>query len=187
MVDTWDEIEQAKNEQRHELHLNGESISQKLTKNDMKLPSALFDLDALNYLEISDTNLTEVPDDISQLKNLINLALHRNQIEKVGAFFNELPKMKFFDISFNKLSSLPETLVLEPVHTLNLSNNKLTFLGEMSSAVNLSILHIEHNELEGMPDGLENLPHLLEIHASNNSFKSLPDKFQRGKSINVIR
>lgn len=186
MAETWDEIEQAKSEQRHELHLNGENISQKLKKNDMKLPSALFQLNALNYLEISDTTLTEVPDQISQLKNLINLALHRNHIEKVGAFFNELPKMKFFDISFNQLAYLPETLVLEPVHTLNLSNNKLCLLGEMSSAVNLSILHIEHNQLERLPEGLENIPHLLEIHASNNLLNSLPENIDTFPTLKLL-
>ena len=152
----------------------------------MKLPAALFGLTALNYLEISDTNLTEIPDEMSKLTNLINLALHRNHIEKVGAFFNELPKLKFFDMSFNQLSALPETLVLEPVHTLNLSNNKLSSLGKMSSAVNLSILHLEHNELEALPEGLDALPHLLEIHAGNNLLKSLPDNLNTFPALKLL-
>jgi len=174
-MESWEEIEQAADDGRHELHLNGDVISSKLERNEMKLPNKLFELVALNYLEISDTSLIEIPDDMAKLTNLINLALHRNSIEKVGDFFNHLPKLKFFDMSFNKLTSLPEQLNLGTVHTLNLSNNELTSLGDLSGAVNLSILHIEHNELEELPTGLVTLKHLLEVHASNNLINTLPD------------
>ena len=183
---TWDEIEQVANEQRHELHLNGELISNKLKKNDMKLPSELFELTALNYLEIADTTLSEVPQEMGKLVNLINLALHRNNIEKSSDFFNSLPKLKFFDMSFNKLTQLPSELTLGTVHTLNLSNNQLESLGDLSGAANLSILHIEHNELEELPAGLDTLKHLLEVHASNNLIDNLPENLQTFAALKLL-
>ena len=183
---TWDEIEQVATEQRHELHLTGELISNKLKKNDMKLPAQLFELTALNYLEIADTTLEEIPEEMGKLVNLINLALHRNNIEKCSDFFNSLPKLKFFDMSFNKLTQLPTELSLGTVHTLNLSNNQLESLGDLSGAVNLSILHIEHNELEELPAGLVSLKHLLEIHASNNLINALPDDLQTFPALKLL-
>lgn len=183
---TWDEIEQVASEQRHELNLNGDVISNKLKKNDMKLPSQLFKLSALNYLEISDTTLTEVPQEMGKLVNLINLALHRNNIDKVGDFFNMLPKLKFFDMSFNKLAQLPAQLSLGTVHTLNLSNNCLESLADLSGAVNLSILHIEHNEMEELPAGLDTLKHLLEVHASNNIVNVLPDNLHTYAALKLL-
>ena len=185
MSNEWEEITQAEKEQRHELHLNGEIISKRLEKSEGELPSSLFKLKSLNYLEISDTSLANIPYEISELENLVNLALHRNQLNRLNEFFNALPKLKFFDLSFNKLDVIPEELILENVHTFNISNNQLVNLSDLSRAKNLSILHIEHNELEALP-GLVFCEHLLEVHAGNNILEKLPEDLDKYPALKIL-
>jgi len=186
MTDSWEEITQAENEQRHELHLNGEVISKKLEKSEGVLPPSLFKLKSLNYLEISNTSLAKIPYEITELENLVNLALHRNQLADLNEFFNALPKLKFFDLSFNKLEVIPEELILANVHTFNISNNQLFNLSDLSRANNLSILHIEHNKLPELPEGLEYCEHLLEVHAGNNVLEKLPENLDKYPALKLL-
>lgn len=175
---SWEEIEEASEDRRHELHLNGDAISDKLEHNNGELPLPLFDLDALNYLEISDTTLSIIPEDIGKLENLLNLALHRNNIEVIPSGIIHLKKLKFMDISYNNLKLLPETFTLPNLHTLNLGNNQLEALPDFSGLHGLSIVFIDHNELSAFPPGLEKLTNISEIHCGSNNISIFPDNVQ---------
>lgn len=183
---TWEEIEQAGNDQRHELHLCGDTVSERLKSRDLKLPDELFMLSALNYLEISDTCLTSVPDELKKLNNLINLALHRNNVNHVTDAINELPKLKFLDLSFNKLTTFLQTITLEAIHTLNIANNQITSFADLSNAKSLSILHVEHNLLERLPTGLDASTSLSEIYAAGNLLGEIPNEIKDVVSLKVF-
>jgi len=172
---SWQEIDDASESGRHELHLNGELISDKLKRTEGELPSALFDLSSLNYLEISDTTLSSLPAPIGKLTNLLNLALHRNEIKELPEDINALSKLKFMDVSYNCLTALPSTFSLPQLHTLNLSNNQLESLPDFSGLIGLSTVFIDHNELTQLPAGLETLGNVSEVHASNNNISTFPD------------
>ena len=58
MADDWEELITARDENRYELHLNGNAVSKRLEKTDGMLPELLYKLSLLNFIEISDTNLT---------------------------------------------------------------------------------------------------------------------------------
>lgn len=170
---SWEEIEEAAENGRHELHLNGDLITEKLKRNEGELPNALFDLTSLNYLEISDTSLSSVPADVGKLNNLLNLALHRNEIEQIPDI-NSLIKLKFLDVSYNCLSSLPSCFTLPSLHTLNLSNNQLETLPDFGGMEGLSTVFIDHNRLTSLPTGLEKLSNISEVHAANNDISLFP-------------
>lgn len=174
---SWEEIEEAAENGRHELHLNGDVITQKLKRNEGELPNALFDLSSLNYLEISDTSLSSIPADVGKLNNLLNLALHRNEIEQIPDI-NSLIKLKFLDVSYNCLSSLPSCLTLPSLHTLNLSNNQLETLPDFGGMEGLSTVFIDHNRLTSLPTGLEKLSNISEVHAANNDIASFPENIK---------
>jgi len=174
-MESWQEIDDAKQDGRHELHLNGEIISDKLKRCEGKIPDTLFKLTSLNYLEISDTTLSNLPPHIGKLTNLLNLALHRNQITEIPQDINNLSKLKFMDVSFNRLSVLPSEFTMPQLHTLNLSNNELTSLPDFTGMTGLSTVHIDHNQLTALPVGLETLGNVSEIHASNNNIATFPD------------
>jgi len=172
---SWQEIDDALESGRHELHLNGDIISDKLKRSEGSLPSTLFDLSSLNYLEISDTTLTSLPPQVGKLTNLLNLALHRNAIEELPEEINAFSKLKFMDVSNNCLTGLPSTFSLPQLHTLNLSNNQLQSLPDFSGLIGLSTVFIDHNELTQLPVGLETLGNVSEVHASNNNIATFPD------------
>lgn len=174
-MESWQEIDDASENCRHELHLNGEVISDKLKRNEGTLPETLFNLTSLNYLEISDTTLSSLPPHIGKLTNLLNLALHRNEVTAIPEDINNLSKLKFMDVSFNRLSELPSSFNLPQLHTLNLSNNLLQSLPDFSGLTGLSTVFIDHNQLTQLPVGLETLGNVSEIHAANNNIATFPE------------
>jgi hypothetical protein len=74
MTSTWMEISLAIQENRHELKLQGPTISQYIEQNGVD--SRLFQLNHLNYLDFSKTCLSELSDDLGCLVNLTNLVLY---------------------------------------------------------------------------------------------------------------
>ncbi|XP_057304721.1 leucine-rich repeat-containing protein 47-like [Hydractinia symbiolongicarpus] len=171
--EVWDEIRDAE-DGRHELHLIGDEVTNRLEKSNGQLPSGLYKLISLNYLEISDTKLSAISKDVGALKSLLNLALHRNELVEIPDTINQLEKLKFLDLSFNKLTSLPDTLLLPCVQTLNFSNNELSTLPDFSGFTCLNILYTEHNNLTEFPYGLYKLTGFSELNVSNNQITSVP-------------
>ncbi|XP_065655010.1 leucine-rich repeat-containing protein 47 isoform X2 [Hydra vulgaris] len=181
---SWEEIETAIAENKHELHLNGDSVSQRLKT--APLPESLFRIHTLNYLEISNTCLAILPDKISLLDNLLNLALHRNEIIEIPENLNQLKKIKFLDLSFNKITTLPMSLELPHLHTFNLGNNHLQSLPNFGSLPALGILFIDHNNLSELPSGLEMLSNLSELYAAKNEISIVPQSLTLMTALKVL-
>jgi len=174
MDDTWEEIAQVYSEGRHEIHLNGEDVTQKLIKNKGHLPETLFQLTALNYIEICDTKLSMIPDSIANLTGLIDIAFHRNAITSIPPTIGELKKLKFLDLSFNHLSAIPQELTdLPNLHTLNLGNNLLAQMPNFENLKQLGKLFVDHNQLIELPDGIYKLTNVSELYAANNQIAVL--------------
>lgn len=186
MSTNWDELITARDENRYEVHLNGSTVSKRLDEAEGALPDLLYQLSLLNYLEISDTNLSGISEQIKNLQDIIHLALHRNQITSLPKEINELDKLKFLDASFNQLNSIPFSLTMSSLQTLNLSNNSINLIEDVSSLKTLSVLHLEHNELTNLPEGIEGLSNLGELYVSNNSLEQLPLSIKELKTLRIF-
>ena len=170
----WAEVTRALEEKRHELTLSDSEIAERLKNNDGSLDMRIFEIDTLNFLEISNTGLDVVPEEIGKLVSMKNLALQRNKIANLPESIGNLRNMKFLDVSWNVLTVVPEALRnFKELHTLNLSCNKLEALPNLDSLENLVIMHIDHNQLVTLPEGIYGLEHLNEIHVSHNAITSL--------------
>ncbi|KAL7292807.1 hypothetical protein TKK_0013633 [Trichogramma kaykai] len=174
MAESWHEIAQVKKENRHELKLTGNHISEKIAANG--LDPELFNLEGINYLNIDHTCLEEVPEEIGKLENLTNLVLHSNQIKKLPASISKLSKLKVLDCSRNKLENLPEELSnLPSLTTLSFGSNLLTSLPPQILNTKLSVIDLSHNKLEIFPDICHaELVHLSEIKLNDNLIKEIP-------------
>ncbi|XP_050503251.1 leucine-rich repeat-containing protein 47-like [Diabrotica virgifera virgifera] len=192
----WPEIEQAKIENRHELVLSGKEIASKIAKNGLDL--SVFTLEGLNFLNISGTELSAIPDDIGKLANLQTLVLHSNKLEHANENIAKLTKLKMLDLSRNLITSIPDGFADLPLTTLNLnvnrlesfpeftknsklavldlSNNKLKLFPRVCSEelVNLSELKLHGNEIEEIPNNIHVLPLLKLLDISENKIKTLP-------------
>ncbi len=168
----WAEVTKALEEERHELTLSDSDVEERIKKGGLDM--RIFLIKNLNFLEISNTCLEQIPDELGSLINMKNLALQRNKINKVPSSIGNLKKLKFLDLSSNEISEIPERLMeATELHTLNLGCNELASLPAVDSLENLVILHVHHNQLEKFPEGIHKLPHLGEVYASNNKITEI--------------
>lgn len=172
---TWPEVEKASQEQRYELVLNGSAISERISSNG--LDRGIFQLTKLNFLQISNTNLEELPSEIGNLVNLKTLDLHRNALKTIPSSIGNLKEVKILDISGNCLKELPAELgELESLHTLNLNCNQLSAIPSVVKLKHLAKLDVSHNELSDLPNGIFKLELIAEILASSNQISVLSEE-----------
>jgi Leucine-rich repeat (LRR) protein len=123
-------------------------------------------------LNLSRQNLTELPEDISELTKLKRLYANENKISSLSEQFNNLEQLVELDLSYNQLTELPDGLAkaknLELVH---LSHNKLTvFPTVLLRLQNLQHLDLRDNNLTALPKEIGNLKKLEVIYLSGNTF-----------------
>lgn len=178
-------MQQAAEEHRYELVLNGSGVAERIDK--CGLDGNIFQLEFLNFLQVSNTKLLSLPEELGKLVNLKTLDLHRNSIVELPASIGLLKELKNLDVSGNELQILPATLgELTSLQTLNVNCNKLTALPSFTHLKNLSRLDVSHNQLTELPAGIYELEHLAEIHASNNQITSIGANVSNLKSLKLL-
>ena len=120
----------------------------------------------LETLKIQHNNISEIPNDV-----WAGLAINATNLIE-------------FDISYNKISQVPDLFVYERLDTLNLEGNQIkTFLPDLSATngIALETLNLRHNGLEivSMPF-LHKADHLKRIYLEYNNIKSFekPNDFR---------
>ena len=137
----WAEVELAKSEQRHELVLQGKELTEKLERNEGRVDENIFSLGQdhnpnnfkyfttflvkLNFLELSQSQLSVVPSSVGRLGHLTSLVLKSNKLTVLPDSLNSLTNLKLLDVSNNKISSLPSLSQLNMLTTINLAVNSL--------------------------------------------------------------
>jgi Leucine-rich repeat (LRR) protein len=86
-------------------------------------------------------------------------------------------KAKVLDLSFNRLTQIPDALFLQLVNIqrLNLSNNTLSNIPQtIGSCLQLRQLFLDSNQLSSLPEELCSLPRLEKLTLHNNTLRHLP-------------
>ncbi|CAG5047223.1 unnamed protein product [Parnassius apollo] len=175
----WNEVSTAKAENRHEIKLAGAAISKRISEEG--LDKTLFQLTNLNLLNISDTCLSVIPDDIKMLVNLQSLLLFGNKIQEFNENITSLPKLKVLDLSRNQITKIPESLNnMKELMNINLSSNLIEKMPRFGDFPNLITLDISNNKLAEFLD-IENanLPHLTDLKLKGNGIESIPNYVAR--------
>ncbi|KAF3430535.1 hypothetical protein E2986_03961 [Frieseomelitta varia] len=183
---SWHVIKTAAAENKHELVLSGPSISELIQKRG--IDKSLFNLQHLNYLNITQTCLQEISEEIGQLQNLTTLVLHSNEISKIPGTIEKLEKLKILDCSRNILTSLPDEIGnLPQLTTMNLNSNLLTSLPTQIKNVKLTVLDLSNNQFEVFPDVCySELTHLTEIYVNGNLIKEIPVTINQLPSLKIV-
>ncbi|KAI4487744.1 hypothetical protein M0802_011849 [Mischocyttarus mexicanus] len=183
---SWNIIKQTADENKHELILTGPSISRLIVENG--LDKMLFDLQNLNYLNITHTCLQEIPEEIGKLQNLTTLVLHSNEIDKLPESIGKLIKLKFLHCSQNKLTYLPDAVGnLSQLSSINFGSNLLQSIPCQMKNLKLTSLDLSNNKLEVFPDVCyTELVHLSEIHVNKNLLKSIPGNISRLQVLKIL-
>jgi len=81
-------------------------FGQKLTA----IPSSVFTMKNLTYLDLADNDISTIPPEIGQLTNLKWLYLNQNEITSIPDAINQLKNLQFFTIQYDKVALLPNDL-----------------------------------------------------------------------------
>lgn len=184
----WPEVKIAKEENRRELKLCGSSARKLFDQNGGKLDDTIYQLTALNLLDINDTPLDVISPRIADLKQLQSLLLFRNRICTVPQEIGQLSALKVLDLSGNQVEHLPsEVGMLKSLTTVNLSGNKLKH-ADLSQLENLIVCNLSANMLEQFPIfpfGKE-VQHLSEIILEKNQIKEIPSSLVKQTGLKML-
>ena len=115
-------------------------------------PPASNDVNAIK-LDLSNKDLTKVPDYVFSMKQLEELNLSNNQL--TGAIPSQIGQLKNLKV-------------------LNLSHNLMTGLpAELGQLSQLTELDVSYNELTGLPNELGNLKNLKTFNLTGNNYSTL--------------
>lgn len=155
------------------------------------LPGNLDGLSSLRVLQIAGNRLTCLP-----LESLVNLPLveldaARNRLS--GSLFpssvDMMHQLKSLDVSSNALTSLTSSGVIHfpALQSLNVAENRLAELPNVSEWTNLLSLAAGGNKLNSFPEGITSLQKLKSADFSINNIKKMDERFGLMESLTALR
>uniref|UniRef100_A0A182MXZ5 B3/B4 tRNA-binding domain-containing protein n=1 Tax=Anopheles dirus TaxID=7168 RepID=A0A182MXZ5_9DIPT len=183
----WPEVDAVRSENRRELKLTGAKVAKRIEGNGCKLEEAIYELSALNLLDVNDTPLEQISPRIDGLSHLQSLLLYRNRIAQLPATIGQLAELKVLDLSGNRLCELPvEFAQLHSLTTLNLSFNQLKAV-DLSTLDKLSVCNLSGNELTEVPRFYSGaVHHLTEVNLEKNNIVLLPEELTQQQILRVL-
>lgn len=130
-------------------------------------------------LDLSDLNLTDVPESLERLVNLEVLNLNSNQITAIPGSIVHLVNLQSLSLNNNQITTVPEALVqVATLRSLHLHGNQITAIPDsLTRMANLQSLSLSSNKITAIPDSLAELPNLKVIFLSFNQITAIPDSF----------
>ena len=141
------------------------------------LPESIGDLMNLERLDLNDNQLTTLPQSFGNLQNLRNLDFSNNEFTSMPEIISNLQNLEILYLNNNQLNTLPESFGnLQRLRSLNLSNNDLTSVPEIiCNLQNLTFLYLANNQLSSLPESIDKLGKLYSLNLSSNDFNSVPE------------
>ncbi len=150
--------------------------------------------DTLEVLDLSNNQLSSLPDEFSRLANLKIVFMSNNRFESLPEVLGRCPKLEMVGFKSNQISTVAEQSLPNQLRWLILTDNEITqlpdSLGErtrlqklalagnqltalpqtMAQCHNLQLLRISANKLTEFPHQLLNLPKLAWLAFAGNPF-----------------
>ncbi len=89
-----------------------------------ELPTAIFQMTGLQYLDLTGNAISELPEEFLKLKNLFSLKLNDNKLHSIPQIVMKLRKLKHLGLGKNYLENIIE--LPSSVEILNISENKFS-------------------------------------------------------------
>jgi len=148
--------------------------------------------ETLEVLDLSDNQLTQLPDSISQLQHLRIIFFGRNNFTEFPAILSKFPVLSMVGFKSNQIQTIPKNAFPPLLNWLILTDNKIEKLPksigkchllqkcglagnqiealpvEMANCINLELLRISANKLSSIPKWLFELPKLSWVAFGGN-------------------
>lgn len=156
-------------------------------QNLSEIPLEIFELKNLKHLNLSNNKISTIPKDITKLKRLEKLDISNNKISNFYAKICQLPKLKVLNLNNNLIKTLPKQIkYLKQLKVLHLSNNLLSFFpNEIKELINLQKLNISKNSFENFPEEIFELKNLKTLWINNLNITTFPTDTILEKLINL--
>ena len=148
-----------------------------LTNCDLNFELKPLFLRQLRHLDLSYTNLGNLPQEIHSLHNLVHLILASNDcLEILPDSIGKLDNLQFLDLSFSAVKSLPSSIGnLVNLERLDLFDSRLESLPDSIGAlIKLPKLNLSRTKISTLPDSIGKLTHLKALDLSLSEIKFLP-------------
>ncbi len=158
------------------------------SKNLTSIPAEMGQAKELHTLGLRNNRLTGLPPEMAQAKSLHTLDLSYNQLTSIPAEMAHAESLHTFDLSDNRLTSIPAEMgQSKSLHVLNLSFNRLKSIpAEMAQVETLHTLDLSHNQLKGIPAEMAHAKSLHTLILKSSGLTSFPDKMGQSKSLHTL-
>eukprot|EP00117_Sycon_ciliatum_P029520 scpid22775/ scgid23487/ Leucine-rich repeat serine/threonine-protein kinase 1 len=142
----------------------------------VSLPYALFDINALQMLDLSGNHLEALPVALLRMPNLAKLWVNHNHLKNLPEFNQWSPSLRILDLSHNHLTSLPDGIRSSRVEQLKLGNNDFVTLpsviGRLRCLTSLDLRGL--SRVKALPKSFGLLQKLQFLDVSGTSFNNIP-------------
>lgn len=140
-------------------------------------PNEIFSLaDTLEVLDLSDNNLSELPENLSQLKHLKIIFFARNKFTVFPKVLASCKSLKMIGFKSNQIETVPENAFPKFMNWLILTDNQIKVLPKsIGDCQLLQKFLIAGNQLSALPIELQKCTHLELLRVAANKLTSIPD------------
>ena len=142
-----------------------------------EVPKVLKKLSRLQNLNISKSDILELPDFVTEFTSLKGLNLSRTSIQYLPDSFGDLKRIKWIDLSESSILELPISFGdLVSLQRLNLRDTNLSELpNNFGSLANLQFLNLSGTNIAELPESCRNLKNLYQVDISRTKIKKVPN------------
>jgi len=146
-------------------------------------------LTQLEFLSLSNNELTYLPDSFVQMTSLREVNLLKNKLVKLPERIGLMCSMQKFDVANNYLRALPVTFAaLNLMQRVDVECNKLQVLPEnLDNLTSCTTIICNYNELLRLPRCLGAMPSLTSLSATNNKINYIPQELTDCKTLKILR
>jgi hypothetical protein len=142
-----------------------------------EFPREIFDLaDSLEVLNLSQNQLSSLPDDLGRLKKLRILFASDNHFTHLPAALGECPQLSMIGFKANQIETVDPAAFPAVLRWLILTDNRIAALpASLGRCDRLQKLMLSGNRLSNLPETMTSCSRLEMVRLASNAFEALPD------------